>query len=138
MTSPPSPTLRVSVTVTPEVHDTFKRLAAAGSMSLSRAMGEWLGDTVEAAEFMAQKMEQARAAPKIVMREMHAYAQGLADETGALMERMRQEGATARARRGAADTPGQAHRPPSGNTGGKGPRTGTGKPGGKGVRRASK
>ena len=30
-------------------------------------------------------MERARAAPKIVMREMHAYALGLADETGDLM-----------------------------------------------------
>lgn len=138
MTSPPSPTLRVSVAVTPEVHEAFKRLAAAGSMSVSRAMGEWLGDTVEAAQFMAEKMEQARAAPKIVMREMHAYAQGLADETGALIERVRQEGAAARARRGGADTPSVTRRPPVGNTGGKGPRTGTGKPGGTGARRASK
>lgn len=139
MTSTPSPTtVRVSVSVTPEVLESFQRLAKAGSMSVSRAMGEWLGDTVEAAQFMAEKMEQARAAPKIVMREMHAYAQGLADETGSLMERMRQEGAAARARRSEADTPALTRRPPSGNTGGKGPRTGTGKPGGTGVRRASK
>ena len=33
---------------------------------------------------MAEKLEQARAAPRIVAREMHAYALGLADETGAL------------------------------------------------------
>lgn len=130
MTSPPShsPPLRVSVTVTPEVHAAFKRLADAGSMSLSRAMGEWLGDTVEAAEFMAEKMEQARAAPKIVMREMHAYALGLADETGAMLDRVREKGRQDRgalagdARRGPGDPS-----PPSGNTGGKGPRTGPGK-----------
>ena len=92
-------------------------------MSLSRAIGEWLGDTVEAAEFMATKMEQARAAPGIVMREMHAYALGLADETNALMNKIKDEGAASRtsgqaqlARTAAKLTPS----PPSSNTGGKG------------------
>lgn len=55
-------------------------------------MGEWLTDTLEAAEFMAEKVEQARAAPKLVMQEMHAYALGLADETGDLLERIRKKG----------------------------------------------
>jgi len=127
MASSPSPTLRVSVTVTPEVHAAFKRLADAGSISLSRAMGDWLGDTVEAAEFMAEKMEQARAAPKIVMREMHAYALGLADETGALMDRMREEGRRKRAGQGAAGAPASAPFPPPSNTGGKVPGKGKGK-----------
>ena len=97
MTSTPSPTpsqnVRLTISVTPEVHATFQRLSKASSMSISKAMGDWLGDTLEAAEFMAEKIEQARAAPKIVMREMHAYALGLADETGALLERVRREGA---------------------------------------------
>jgi hypothetical protein len=99
-------------------------------MSISKAMGEWLGDTIEAADFMATKIEQARAAPKIVMQEMHAYALGLADETGALMERVRAEGRAARGRQphGGAGAP--LARPPSGNTGGKGTKAGTGKPGG--------
>lgn len=127
MASTPSPTpsnVRLTITVSPEVHDTFKRLAEAGNMSLSRAMGEWLGDTIEAAQFMAEKMEQARAAPKIVMREMHAYAQGLADETGALMEHLRQKGAEARdGKRSAA----RGSAPPSGNTGGKGQTTASSK-----------
>lgn len=140
MTSTPTTeNVRLTITVTPEVHETFQRLAKAGSMSLSRAMGEWLGDTVEAAQFMAEKMEQARAAPKIVMREMHAYALGLADETGALMERMKKEGATARAG-GQAErrTPGPRPIPPSSNTGGKGTQAGTGSRGGKPAGRASK
>jgi hypothetical protein len=59
-------------------------------------MGDWLGDTVEAAEFMATKMEEARAAPKKVMREMHAYALGLADETGAVLEGIRSKAAAER------------------------------------------
>jgi len=66
-------------------------------MSTGRAMGEWLADTIEAASFMAEKLEQARAAPRIVAREMHAYALGLADETGALLEKVRQKGREDRA-----------------------------------------
>ena len=84
MTSTSSPTtdpVRLSITVTPEVHAAFRRLADASGMSMGKAMGEWLGDTLEAVEFMAEKMEQARAAPRLVMQEMHAYALGLADET---------------------------------------------------------
>lgn len=61
-------------------------------MSMSKAMGEWLTDTLDAAQFMAEKVEQARAAPKLVMQEMHAYALGLADETGDLLERIRKKG----------------------------------------------
>lgn len=125
MTSTPSPqNIRLTITVTPEVHETYSRIAKAASMSLGRVMGEWLGDTVEAAEFTATKMEQARAAPKVVMREMHAYALGLADETGALMDQLREKGRAERS--GAA----RASLPPPSNTGGKGPKSTT-KHGGK-------
>ena len=120
MTSTPSPnSVRITVSVSPEVHEAFKRLSKAGGMSLSRAVGEWLGDTVEAAEFMATKMEQARAAPGLVMREMHAYAMGLADETGNMIEKIRQKG---QADRGglACDARADSASPPPSNTGGKG------------------
>lgn len=127
--SSPSSSVRVTVTVTPEVYETYKRLAVAGKMSLSRAMGEWLGDTIEAAEFMATKMEQARAAPQVVMREMHAYALGLADETETLIQNMRNKGAEDRARASEARTLGsRTPSPPSGNTGGKGPKAGKVRP----------
>lgn len=97
MTQTPSlQNVRLTITVTPEVHEVFKRFSAAAGMSLSRAMGEWLGDTVEAAEYTAGQMERARAAPKAVMREMHAYALGLADETGALMRTIKTKGEASR------------------------------------------
>lgn len=115
-----SPTVRVTVPVRQDVLETFQRLAKAGSMSTGRAMGDWLADTIEAAQFMAEKMEQARAAPKIVIREMHAYAQGMADETGALMEQLRQKGRTDRAQgrmRSTAQAPGPAGTHPPSNTG---------------------
>ncbi len=108
--------VRLTISVTPEVHQTFSKLAKASSVSLSSAMGDWLADTVEAAAFMAEKVAQARAAPKIVMREMHAYALGLADETGELLERVRAKGAEPVGKRSAAGSP------PSSNTGGKVPR----------------
>lgn len=91
-------------------------------MSISKAMGEWLGDTLDAAQFMALKMEQARAAPKLVMAEMHAYALGLADETGDFIEKMKEMGKEDRRRVGMARAavPAADLIPPSGNTGGKG------------------
>ena len=141
MNSPPTQNVRLTISVTPEVHATFQRLAKGSGMSISKAMGEWLGDTIEAAEFMASKIEQARAAPKIVMQEMHAYALGLADETGAMMSRMREKGREDRASALACDAPAAGPRrssPPSGNTGGKGTQTGTGKPVAPAARRASK
>lgn len=124
MTSTPTPeNIRLTITVTPEVHAAFQRISTAGKMSMSKAMGEWLADTLEAAEFMAEKMEQARAAPKVVMREMHSYALGLVEETDALMEQIRAKGRETRdAKRSAAR--GTVPAPPSGNTGGKGTKQG--------------
>ncbi len=131
MTSPPTPkdTLRVTVVVTPEVHTAFKRISAAGSMSVGRAMGEWLGDTLDAANHVATLMENARAAPRVVTQQLHAYALGLADETGELMEKIRRKGIEDRA--AVAASAGSADRfsvPPSSNTGGKGPKSTTQKP----------
>ena len=84
--------VRLTIPVSPEVHEAFQRLAKVGNMSTGRAMGEWLADTLDAANFMATTMEKARAAPKLVAQELHAYALGLGDETGALIERMREKG----------------------------------------------
>lgn len=121
--------VRLTISVTPEVHQAFTRLAAASGMSLSRAMGEWLGDTLDAVEFVATKVEQAREAPKLVMREMHAYALGMADEAGEIVRRMR--GGVAQAERARAAEPpragGRSPSPPSSNTGGKVPNKRTGK-----------
>ena len=124
--SPPTKPPRVSVPVTAEVLQVFERLAKAGNMSTGRAMAEWLGDTVEAAEYMASTMERARAAPKVVMREMHAYALGLADETGELMRQIAKKGEAGRAGDGKRTRGARLDGiPPSCNTGGKLPNTET-------------
>lgn len=115
--SPPSKPPRVSVPVSEEVLEVFKRLAKASNMSTGAAIAEWLADTVEAAEYMATQVERARAAPKAVMREMHAYALGLADETGEMMRTIAAKGEADRAR-SRAQRP-AAGQTPSCNTGGK-------------------
>lgn len=118
MASTPTPRpdaerIRLTITVTPEVHAAFSKLAEASGMSLGRAMGEWLEDTLDAVRYTAELVEKARAAPKLVMREVHAYALGLADETGALMAKLREEGRQpgAGSVRGASPRP-QASAPP--------------------------
>lgn len=125
LSPPPSPA-RVSVPITPEVHAAFQRLAKASNSSTGRVIAEWLADTLEAAEFMAAKMEQARAAPRVVMQEMHAYALGLADETQAMLSKVREKGARDRGVSGlSARAPGTGSAsPPPCNTGGKVPLAG--------------
>lgn len=125
-TKPP----RVSVPLDDDVLKVFQRLAKAGNMSTGRAIAEWLADTVEAAEFMAETMERARAAPKMVMREMHAYALGLADETGELMRKLAEKGRADRSGAQASEALRERQGgpfPPSCNTGGKVPEARGGK-----------
>lgn len=119
----PSDRIRLTISVTPEVHAVFTRMAEAGSMSVSRAMGDWLADTLDAAEYTAGLMEKARAAPKTVARELHAYALGLADETSALITKLVEGGAAPAqgARRAADRATAQPLTPPVSNTGGKVP-----------------
>ena len=115
-----------------EVHAVFARMAKAGNMPVGRCMAEWLGDTVDAAEFMAEKMEQARLAPKIVARELHSYAMGLSDITNDLMRTLQKSpkaggkgtrDAALVAALGEADSLAKMTlTPPSSNTGGKVPK----------------
>lgn len=123
--TPPTRPPRVSVPVTAEVLDTFERLAAAGNMSTGKAIASWLEDTIDAADYLASKMVQARAAPKIVAAELHAYALGMADETNQLMTDLQAKGRADRAAAGMrkrGDSGAVTHTPPPSNTGGKVPR----------------
>lgn len=129
--SPPSKPPRVSVPLDAEVLEVFQRFAKAANMSTGRAIGEWLADTVEAAEVLTLSMERAKAAPKLVLREMHSYAQALADETTELIRTVQKKGrddakaATSSARKRSAGGAGSGldSGPPSCNTGGKVPKT---------------
>lgn len=86
-------------------------------------MGDWLGDTLDAAEFMAVNMERARSAPRLVAQELHAYSLGLADEMGQVLKNIRGKGAKDRAGDAlAAPLRHLTPSPPSSNTGGKVPK----------------
>jgi hypothetical protein len=71
--------IRTTISITPEAHAVFKRMAEAANMSTSKAMGEWLADTSDAAEMIVLKMEEAKKAPLKVMREMQSMLAGLSD-----------------------------------------------------------
>jgi hypothetical protein len=88
---PPTMTERVRTTIslTPEALEIFKRMAAAGNMSVSRCMGDWLTDTSDAAEMIASKMEDARRAPLRVMRELRAMVSGMGSEVDTIMAEFR-------------------------------------------------
>jgi hypothetical protein len=126
---PPAKTPRISVPVSQEAREAFERLAKAGNMSTGAAIASWLDDTVEGVEYLASTLERARKAPKAVMREMHSYAQGLADETGDMLKKISEKGKSDRAASKAQPLqPGASSIPPSCNTGGKLATKRTGKP----------
>lgn len=111
--------IRLTITVTPEVHEVFSRISHAGGMSLGRAMGEWLADTVDGAQFVAVQMEKAKKAPVTVMREMQAMLHGAQGEASDVLEKFRSDRAAGTHRV-------TAGRPaPSSNTGRKGTKPGT-------------
>ena len=106
--------IRLTITVTPEVHEVFSRMAESSGLSLGRTMGDWLEDTIEGAQFVAQKMVEAKQQPRLVMREMQAMAAGLQEEVANTLDELRKRGADGRV--GGAGAAGRA-KPPSSPTG---------------------
>ncbi len=81
MVTPPTPkTVRVSVPVTPEVLEKFKRFSDASGLSLGKSIGEWLKDTVNGLEAMTEILETHKRAPG----EAIAHFQGLASSLQAV------------------------------------------------------
>lgn len=111
--------IRLTISVTPEVHEVFSRMAETSGMSLGKCMGDWLTDTIEGAQFVATKMAEARSAPKTVMREFQAMTRGLVDEVDSAVDQLRKGGWQMPARGGGAGTGGKrpAALPPSSPTG---------------------
>ncbi len=120
--------IRVTVPVSREVLEAFQELAAVTGTSTGKAMGEWLGDTIEGVHSMQKLLSKAREAPKQAAREMNAYALGLVDLSQELIESVMKKGykvpsgddGVLRQRPPAASggKP-KAVTPPSSNTGGK-------------------
>jgi hypothetical protein len=126
--------VRTTISLDPEVHSIFVRMAEAAGTSVSRCMGDWLADTAEGAQFVALKMQEARRAPKAVMREFQALSRGLVEEVDAIAQKYRSEGLRRIGAGRAEPTRAEARTsPPSSNTGGKVPRENPGKRGRKAV-----
>lgn len=70
--------IRTTISLSPEAHDVFKRMAEAGNLSTSRCMGDWLADTMEAAEMLTLRMEEAKREPMRVIKELRAMVAGMA------------------------------------------------------------
>jgi hypothetical protein len=82
---------RVSVPLSREALDAFDALAKVQNLSTGKAIAEWLEETIDAVLYLSKLLEEARAAPRLVAQKMHAFALGLADESGALVEQIKQE-----------------------------------------------
>lgn len=133
--------IRTTISLTPEAYEVFKRMAAAANMSVSRAMGDWLTDTADAAMMITTKMEEAKSAPVRVMRELQAMVAGMVNEVDDITEIVREKRRVERAasmkrtdgrtrerppaRPDSAARPASAAIPPSSNTGGKSPKPST-------------
>lgn len=104
--------VRLTISVSPEVHEVFSRMATASGSSLGKTMGDWLQDTMEGAQFVAMKMEEARKAPMTVMREFQSYAKGAKDEVDRLTDDLRRGLSGAGSEGALARTAGRARRAP--------------------------
>lgn len=133
MTSTPTKSARLSVPVSPEVYATFHRLAQASGRSMAASLAQWLVDTQQAAELMAENIERLRASPGDVVMRVKLHTASLEDFAEQAIE-----DAMARADQIEVGVPGGAHlggmsghsgrkkapTPPSSNTGGKGTKQG--------------
>lgn len=129
MTSTPTKTVRLSVPVTPEVQAIFQRLAEASGRSMAASMSQWLMDTRQAADLMAENLERLRESPgelvarvKLHISGVEDAAQMVIDEAISRAEQDDFEGKPRGLKGLASDAPkGPAKplTPPSSNTGGK-------------------
>ena len=115
MTKPPSPErIRLTISVTPEVHAAFQRMAAVSGMSIGRAMGDWMSDTLDGVQMVTTQLERARQAPRQVAAEMRQQLLGSVDLMDEVLHTMRSGKAPAAAAGGmpAGARPAAAAEPP--------------------------
>lgn len=69
--------IRLTITITPEVHELFSRMSEAGGISLGRCIGDWLENTSEGAEFVANEVRKVKDLPKKVLEDIGALSRGM-------------------------------------------------------------
>ena len=119
--SPPAMTdrIRLTISVTPEVHEVFSRMAAIAGVSLGRAMGDWLENTSDGAQLVALQVADAKELPKRVQKELLARLGVRADAAAGqeATRRFNEAWESLAASQGARSAPGPAAVAPSSNTG---------------------
>ena len=133
MLTPPTSKIRVTVPVSLEVLERFKRLSQVAGQSVGRAMGEWLESTQEGLDPMIAILEEYKTRPAAAVRSLQDYASSLDTVTADLFQRVRNMDAGAVSDRasgvlhGPTPNPSEVRKrgltPPSSNTGGKGRKT---------------
>ena len=107
--------IRTTISLSPEAHEVFKRMAEAGNLSISRCMGDWLADTLDAAEMITVKMEHAKREPMRVVSELRAMVAGMVASVDVAESEVRGRSRSDSERELRRD--GGAGAPPSSNTG---------------------
>jgi hypothetical protein len=117
--------VRVTVPVTPDTLELFKRLASVQGTSVGKAMGDWLTDTADGVHSLIPILIDARRSPLDAARRLNSLALGLSDFTTSVLEDVRQKSKKPAATQGAS-LAGKVSRtakgtlsPPVSNTGGK-------------------
>lgn len=131
MNTPHTQKIRVTVPVSPEVLERFKRLSRVAGQSVGRAMGEWLEETQSGLDPMIDILEHHKKAPLKAIQSLQNYSATLNDMTGDLFQKVKvmDQGAeqlasaSAEARRTVQKISKGGLTPPSSNTGGKGTKT---------------
>lgn len=85
--------VRVTVPVPGDVLEAFRRLADVQGVSVGRAMGEWLTDTLDGVNAMTDLVAKARRTPHIAARQLHAYAVATADQAADLLDQVKAKSA---------------------------------------------
>jgi hypothetical protein len=79
--------VRLSIDLEPQVYERLRVCADKSRMGLGRFIGDWMGDSIDAAESVAATVERAHAAPATAARHLHSVALGLSTATWDLLER---------------------------------------------------
>jgi len=120
--------VRLTISIPVSALAVYKRMADVSGLSISRSIGDWLSDTSEGAQAMAELLEMARSQPLRAASEVHAAAVKANSLTFELMQKLsgvEGDGSAEARSRGAGDPApsggaSDGGTPPVSNTGGKG------------------
>ena len=85
----PTKTTRISVPLSPEVLEKFKRFSQASGLSLGKSIGDWLKDTASGLDAMTDILEAHKRSPAQAMEKLALLASAMQDMTGQAIQGMK-------------------------------------------------